>query len=250
MKKNLLIIIPARSGSTRVKNKNLRKVGGKSLIEIKIKSCLQIKNASVVVSTNSIKIARLSKSYGAQVPYLRSKKYSTSKASTIACVLDLMRFFLKNKVNIPEYIAVCPPTNPFLKAESIKGSFNKLLKNKDLNSVLGYTVSTDHPFSFISIVKEKIKFNIIKFQKKTYSQFERTQDWPKSYIGSAAIKISKRSYFMKHIQNKTPNLNLKTFDLSNALGFCINEIENFDINREFDVKLANFLFKLKTTNNY
>lgn len=243
MKKKLLIIIPARAGSKRVKNKNLRKIHDKSLIEIKVKSCLKVKNAIVVVSTDSRRIAKLSKGYGANVPYIRSKKYSTSKASTVSCVLDLLRFFIKTNFKIPEYIAICPPTNPFLKAESIKKSFKRLSKHKNINSILGYTASTDHPFSFVSFSKEKLKFNILKYQNKNYSQFERTQDWPKSFICSAAIKISKKNFFLKYINNKSPNLNMKTFDLNSSMGFSVSQIENFDINNEFDLRLANFLNK-------
>ena len=61
MSKKILIIIPARSGSTRVKNKNLRKLGGKPLLYFKIKQCLKIKSAEVIVSTNCNKIAKFAK---------------------------------------------------------------------------------------------------------------------------------------------------------------------------------------------
>ena len=56
MKKNNLILIPARSGSTRVKNKNIKKIGGKPLIYYIIRACVLSKKARVVVSTNSKKI--------------------------------------------------------------------------------------------------------------------------------------------------------------------------------------------------
>ena len=61
MTKRLLIIIPARAGSKRVKNKNIRKFGKSknnqdSLLGIKIKSCLKVSNAKVLVSTESKKI--------------------------------------------------------------------------------------------------------------------------------------------------------------------------------------------------
>ena len=50
---SLTILIPARSGSTRVKNKNLQKIGKMSLLEKKIKICKSLKIGKVVVSTNS-----------------------------------------------------------------------------------------------------------------------------------------------------------------------------------------------------
>ena len=101
MKKNFIILIPARSGSIRVKNKNLRKVNKKSLLELKVKSCLKIKSARVIVSTNSKKIKKKALECGAEVPYLRSDKYSTSKSSTFSCVLDFLRHLIKYEKSVP-----------------------------------------------------------------------------------------------------------------------------------------------------
>ena len=93
-KNNLIILIPARSGSTRVKNKNLKKLGNSPLLGHKIKSCINSKIGKVVVSTNSVKVASYAKKLGAEVPFLRPKKYSTSKASTMSCVLHLIRYLI------------------------------------------------------------------------------------------------------------------------------------------------------------
>tara|TARA_Y100000389_G_C17453730_1_gene516587 strand:- start:1943 stop:2233 length:291 start_codon:yes stop_codon:yes gene_type:complete len=94
---SLTILIPARSGSTRVKNKNLQKIGNVSLLERKIKICKSIKIGKVVVSTNSKKIAKLSVNNGAEIPFLRPKKYSTAKASTVSTILHYLRYLKKKK---------------------------------------------------------------------------------------------------------------------------------------------------------
>ncbi len=242
IKSSLLIVIPARAGSKRIKNKNLRKIGRVSLLEIKIKDCLTIKKARIIVSTNSKKIAQKSIKLGAEVPYLRSKKYSTSKASTLACVLDLLRFLKKEENYTPEYIGVMPPTNPFLKTETIKTAFTTLKKNKEFNSVVGYTESDAHPFQFISTKKnKKIKFNLINYLGKKYSDYERTQDWPKAYTVSASVKIIRNRYLNRFLNNYSPIINLKTFDVKNSIGVKVDNIENFDINNENDLKIANAL---------
>ena len=81
---SLEIFIPARSGSKRVKNKNLQKINGISLLEKKIQTCKKIPKIKIVVSTNSKKIAYVAKKNGAHVPFLRKEKYATSKASSIS----------------------------------------------------------------------------------------------------------------------------------------------------------------------
>ena len=66
---NNLILIPARSGSTRIKNKNIRLLGGKPLIAYAIEEALRSKSGRVIVSTNSSQIADISLQYGAEVPF-------------------------------------------------------------------------------------------------------------------------------------------------------------------------------------
>ena len=54
----------------------------------------------------------------------KTKKYSTSKASMVSAILDYLRF-LKNNLEIPNSITICPVTNPFLRSESIRSAYNK-----------------------------------------------------------------------------------------------------------------------------
>ena len=234
---SLTILIPARSGSTRVKNKNLQKIGKMSLLEKKIKICKSLKIGKVVVSTNSKKIAKLSINLGAEIPFLRPEKYSTAKASTVATILHYLRFLKNKNKKIPTYLAILPVTNPFLEYKTILSAYKKICRNKNMNSIIAYTDANDHPFSFVKI-KKKLLFNIFKYEGSVYSDYERTQDWPKAYIGSAALKITKSSFFLKYLNEKSPLFGIKTFDLKKTIGLKITKKENFDINDKNDLLYA------------
>ena len=78
-----IAIIPARSGSKGLKNKNIRELNGKPLLAYSI----EVAKASslfdeIMVSTDSEKYAEISKSFGANVPFLRSESNSSNKASS------------------------------------------------------------------------------------------------------------------------------------------------------------------------
>lgn len=234
---SLTILIPARSGSTRVKNKNLQKIGKMSLLEKKIKICKSLKIGKVVVSTNSKKIAKLSINLGAEIPFLRPEKYSTAKASTVATILHYLRFLKNKKKKIPTYLAILPVTNPFLEYKTILSAYKKICRNKNMNSIIAYTDANDHPFTFVKI-KKKLLFNIFKYEGSVYSDHERTQDWPKAYIGSAALKITKSSFFLKYLNEKSPLFGIKTFDLKKTIGLKITKKESFDINDKNDLLYA------------
>ena len=153
---SLTILIPARSGSTRVKNKNLQKVGKVSLLEKKIKICKSLKIGKVVVSTNSKKIAKLSHNLGAEIPFLRPEKYSTAKASSVATILHYLRFLKNKNKKIPTYLAILPVTNPFLENKTIISAYKKICRNRNMNSIIAYTDANDHPFTFVKIKKKII----------------------------------------------------------------------------------------------
>ena len=71
-----ICIIPARSGSKRIKNKNIQKINNQHLIEIVIKIAKKSGIFSrIVVSTDSKKIAKIAKNFGAEVPFLEVKNY-------------------------------------------------------------------------------------------------------------------------------------------------------------------------------
>lgn len=81
---NKVILIPARSGSRRLKDKNILKVGKKELIYFTISQALKIKDIDhVIVSTDSQKYANISKKYGASVYYIRPKNISKDHSSDL-----------------------------------------------------------------------------------------------------------------------------------------------------------------------
>ena len=159
MEKNI-IFIPARTGSTRLRNKNIQKIGNETLLSRKIKICLKANIGDVIISTNSIKIKNYVEKLGAKCLFLRPKIYSTSTASTISAILHYLRYLKNNKKNIPESITICPATNPFLKSENIIQAYKKF-KQKKFISLNAVTNPEDHPFQFVSL-KNKISFNIFR----------------------------------------------------------------------------------------
>ncbi len=96
--KKFLCIIPARSGSKGIKNKNIKKLDGVPLIGWTIKDCLKIKRFNkVIVSTDSKKYAKIAISMGAEVPFLRSKKNSQDKSEDIDFLKEIYLFYKKKK---------------------------------------------------------------------------------------------------------------------------------------------------------
>ena len=99
MKKKRLLVIPARSGSKRIKNKNIKLFNGKPIISYPIQAAIKSKLFNKIhVSTDSVKIANICKKLGIPDEFLRPKKLSGDKVT----LFDVMKF-VKSKYKSIRY---------------------------------------------------------------------------------------------------------------------------------------------------
>lgn len=138
----MLAIIPARSGSEGILNKNIRLFCGKPLlyypISIAKKSGLFDR---IIVDTDSEEIAEIGKMLGAESPYLRPKHLATDKAVVIDAVLLLLQRLKKDGYS-PDIISLLQTTSPLREVEDILNCY-RLLKKGGADSVV--TVCESHP---------------------------------------------------------------------------------------------------------
>lgn len=235
-----LILIPARSGSTRVNNKNIRELCGKPLIAYTIESALGSSSGRVVVSTNSEDIAAIARSFGAETPFMRPNSLSTATATSLSVIYHALDWFKEKEQWVPDLVIFCPPSNPFRRAHTIAEMVKKLYGQPDVNSIVTVVKPATHPFRIVQEQKDgRFKNGVISINGKTINDFERTQDWPQVWEGSPACRITRASYF-SYFMNKYNIDNAKTYDINNFIGYEISPIEAFDIDSEENFLLAEF----------
>ena len=133
-------VIPIRTGSQRVKDKNLRPFGDTNLMELKIKTLLQVPElSSIVVNTNSEEaIDIVNKRYmGGVKVHKREEYYASSQCSGSEFFQHL------GEVTDTDIFLYCPCTSPFVKPETISQCIKTFLKSEDCDCV-----------STVSLVKE------------------------------------------------------------------------------------------------
>lgn len=141
--KKLIAIIPARSGSKGLKDKNIRQLNGKPLLAYSIKAAVESGLFDTVhVSTDSLEYADIAKFYGADEPFLRDKHNAGDASSS----WDVVREVLRKYGEIGKEFDTCvllQPTSPMRTAEDIKKAYCLFEKQKakSLTSV----TEVDHP---------------------------------------------------------------------------------------------------------
>ncbi len=194
-----LAIIPARSGSKRIKNKNIKKFFKKPIIYWSIKAAKESKLFDkIIVSTDSNKIANISKRFGADVPFLRPKKLSKDIVNVDQVVKHAIQWF-KEKNIFFDHVCCIYPTAPFLTKKIIRKGLNLLIKKKKLFS---FTVTSfSHPIErALEIKKNGNIFTISKNSEKKRSQNFRTlyHDIGQMYWGTSEAFLKDKKIFSKN----------------------------------------------------
>jgi len=151
-----LAIIPARSGSKGLKDKNIKELNGKPLIAYTIEAAIKSKMFNeIMVSTDSEKYSKIAQDCGAEVPFLRSEALSTDKASSWDVVRDVVDKYKRIGKEF-DTIALLQPTSPLRTYKDIIDGYEKM-KEKDANVILS-VCETEHSPLWCNILPEDGSF--------------------------------------------------------------------------------------------
>ncbi|NBH74041.1 acylneuraminate cytidylyltransferase family protein [Clostridiaceae bacterium] len=118
-----LAVIPARSGSKGLKDKNIRLFAGKPLMAYTIEAAKMAGIFDrVMVSTDSLDYAKIAKEYGAEVPFLRKGQTSGDKASSWDVVKEVLNCY-KESGQVFDTVCLLQPTSPLRTGEDIKAAY-------------------------------------------------------------------------------------------------------------------------------
>lgn len=225
-------IITARGGSKRIPRKNIKLFRGKPIIAYSIETALKCGLFDLVmVSTDDDEIADISKSYGAQVPFIRSKQTADDFAGTADVVLEVINDL---KANGKQFENACCiyPTAPFISQQTLSEAYDLMVTNK-FNSVFPVC-----PFSY------PIQRALEITNSKTTMVWEenlnkRSQDLQTRYHDAGQFYWMNVSAFLKEKKVLTHNTG----------STILNELQVQDIDNETDWKIAELKHTLLFPNN-
>ena len=222
-----LAIIPARSGSKGLKDKNIKLLNGKPLIAYTIEEALKSNIfEDVVVSTDSKEYKRISEEYGAWVPFLRDKILSQDDTSTTD-VIENTLYKLESIGRIYDNFMILQPTSPLRDKHDIINAFN-LFIDKKANSVVSMCECEHSPIFTKKLNKDN---NLDGFLSNLESC--RRQDFSKYYRLNGAIYLSKVNYFKRY----------KDFYKEKSYAYIMEKFKSVDIDDIFDFNYAEFIIK-------
>lgn len=222
---NNLAVIPARSGSKGLKDKNIKILMGKPLLNYSVEAAIASGIFDCVhVSTDDERYAEIAIQSGADVPFLRDCELSTDEADSWSVVKFVLEQYKRRGLQF-DMITLLQPTSPLRNAEDIQNAFS-LFEKKDANVVISVTKEIHSPM-LMNTLDETLSLKGFIDLKKT----KRRQDMPTYYRVNGAIYMLK-TYILDNI---TELYGEKSY------AFIMPENRGIDIDSIYDFRMAEII---------
>lgn len=224
VEKKRIAIIPARSNSKRIPNKNIVEVAGKPLLGWTVSAALESECfAKVVVSTDSEDIALIAEEAGAEVPFLRSAFHDDHSPSSVATIYALEQSMAHWGMSFDVTVQLLP-TCPLRNADDIRSSIQVFEDKQRVFQISAQGFGWANP-AWAAVLKEDGAPEWIDHKNLS----SRSQDMPELVTPSGAIWIANTSALVKAKTFYGPGLCLEKLSLLSSID--IDEIEHLEIAR-------------------
>jgi CMP-N,N'-diacetyllegionaminic acid synthase len=255
----VLALIPARSGSKSITDKNVRNFAGKPLFAHSIQQAIRCQSISrVILSTDSKKYAKIAKQYGAEVPFLRPGSISLDHSTDFEVFNHALKWLAKNEGSVPSLCVHLRPTHPIRLVTQISEAIILLQKNPGWDSVRSVIPAPDSPYKMWFLSHQKRLLPVIK-TKSREAHSQPRQSLRQAYLQNASIDVirSKTILEQKSIAGKRIGAFLmnRCYDIDEKADFsraqnAFSGIEEVPRGKTFVVDIDGIIAKVVPANDY
>lgn len=186
-------VIPARGGSKGLPGKNLRRLGGLSLIGHAVASAREARRLTrFIVSTDSAEIADEARRHGAEVPFLRPAELASDEAGMLGVLQHAVRWLESSGGPRPDVVVTLQPTSPFRSGREIDQTIEKVSET-GADSAQTLSEASYHPFFMKTLERDHRTVPLFPDGHK----FVRRQDAPPVYQPSGAVYVTRYTTLME-----------------------------------------------------
>lgn len=175
----VIAIIPARGGSKGIPNKNLQLVKGHALLAWSIAAAKATKKINrIIVSTDSDEIAKVAKSYGAEVPFMRPAAFAADNSRDIRFLQHALNWMIEHERITPEFWVQLRPTSPLRTGELIDKAILQMRNNENADSLRVVTKAPITPYKMWTLDENQKLNPLLKMENVAEPYNEPRQSLP------------------------------------------------------------------------
>jgi len=228
---SIVALIPARAGSKRVVDKNIRPLAGHPLLAYTISSALQSQVFSaVIVSTDSQIYGDIADHYGAEVPHLRPEEFAGDFSPDIEWVEYTLNQ-LRQDGREYDCFSILRPTSPFRLPETIQRAWHSFIGEKGVDSLRAVEKCKQHPGKMWVVRANRMVPLLPLTPPEQPWHSSQYQSLPEVYAQNASLEIAWSRVVFEN----------RTIAGDVLMPFFTKDYEGFDVNSPYDWNLAEHL---------
>jgi N-acylneuraminate cytidylyltransferase len=229
--RTIVALIPARAGSKRVPDKNLRPLTGHPVMAYTIAAALQSNIfTDVIISTDSEKYADVAIHYGAEAPFLRPAEF----AGDLSPDIEWLRYTLTElheKGRKYDCFSILRPTSPFRLPETIQRAWRAFTSENGVDSLRAVEKCQQHPGKMWVIRGNRMTPLLPLSPAGQPWHSSQYQSLPEVYVQNASLEMAWTSMVFQQ----------GTIAGNVVMPFLTKDYEGFDVNNPYDWGLAEHL---------
>ncbi len=195
---DVMAIIPARSGSKGLPDKNIKILAGRPLLAYSIAAAqLTINIQRTIVSTDSEHYASIAREYGAEVPFLRPAEISGDVSSDYEFIKHALNWMKENEGYQPEYLVHLRPTTPLREPRHIDAAIEQMKQNDGATALRSVHEMSESTYKTFEIETGFLKC-VCTESWDIEAVGRARQGYKKTYEGNGYVDIIKSSYVLEN----------------------------------------------------
>ena len=227
----IVALVPARSGSNRVKGKNIKRLSAHPLLGYTISEALCSGIFSdVIVSTDSEEYSRIAEYYGAKVPVLRPREISGPASTDYEWIRYTLEYLEKTGKTYTHF-SILRPTSPFRRASTIQKCWKAFSQDGGADSIRAVEKCSQHPAKMWTLSGNRMTPLFPEPEGETPYHSRQYPSLPETYVQNASLEIANTSVIFEQ----------KTISGKIIMPYISEGLEGFDINYDMDWEIAEML---------
>lgn len=195
---NVVAVIPARSGSKGVVDKNIKLLAGYPLMAYSIASAKSAGRIDrTIVSTDSEKYAAIAREYGAEVPFLRPAAAAGDTSTDYDFVKHLLDWMMENEGALPDYLVHLRPTTPLRESRYVDAAVERIIQDQNATALRSVHEMSESAYKSFEIDGDYLKsVGTNSFALDAFN--DPRQRFNKTYQANGYVDVIRTAYVIEN----------------------------------------------------